>query len=265
MGDAACQRWRDRRDAFRRGDLIDPRRHAVDVVGREVARGFVVRHHYSGTFPAARFSVGLYRGRCLAGVAVFSVPSQQASIPARSGQPAALGIELGRFVLLDEVEANGETWFLARAFRLLRRELPEIRAVLAYSDPLRRTAEDGRTVMPGHIGTIYQAFNARHVGRSKPRTLFLGPDGREVPPRSLSKLRNDERGAGYVYERLISLGAPRRRATEGSSAYVRRALAEGPFRRARHPGCFCYVWPLDRRATVSLPAPLPFPKEVAHG
>ena len=32
--------------------------------------------------------------------------------------------------------------------------LPEVRAVLAYSDPVRRTSMDGRIVLPGHVGTI---------------------------------------------------------------------------------------------------------------
>jgi hypothetical protein len=33
------------------------------------------------------------------------------------------GVELGRFVLLDEEPANAETWFLARAFKVLRAAL----------------------------------------------------------------------------------------------------------------------------------------------
>ena len=30
-------------------------------------------------------------------------------------------VELGRFVLLDSVAGNGETWFLARSFDILRK------------------------------------------------------------------------------------------------------------------------------------------------
>ena len=30
-------------------------------------------------------------------------------------------VELGRFVLLDSVAGNGETWFLARSFEILRK------------------------------------------------------------------------------------------------------------------------------------------------
>lgn len=88
----SCQRWRDRRDRFRVvGEPFDPRAHAVDVIAWAHARAFVEAHHYSGTVPSTRLSVGLFRGARLAGVALFSVPSSQASIPARAGVPAAHG------------------------------------------------------------------------------------------------------------------------------------------------------------------------------
>lgn len=256
-----CQRWRERRDRYRpAGEAFDPRAHAVAVAERAPARAFVEQHHYSGTWPAARLTVGLYRRARLAGVAVFSVPSSQASVPARAGVGPDEGVELGRFVLLDEVESNAETWFLARAFALVRSQLRDVRAVVSYSDPHRRTAADGRVVLPGHVGTIYQAHNGRYVGRTKSRSLYLGPDGREIPPRALSKLRNDEQGAAYAYARLLAAGAPARRPLEDAHAYVARALAEGPFRRARHPGCHAYVWAIDPTARALLPAAYPFPK-----
>ena len=46
-----------------------------------------------------------------------------------------------------------------------------------FSDPLPRTRADGTVVMPGHLGTIYQAANAVYTGRGTPRTLTLLPDG----------------------------------------------------------------------------------------
>lgn len=51
----------------------------MDVLAEPVARSFVVREHYSGTFPAARLSVGLFGpGPTLEGAAVFSVPMSEA-------------------------------------------------------------------------------------------------------------------------------------------------------------------------------------------
>jgi hypothetical protein len=53
--------------------------------------------------------------------------------------------DLGRFLLLDRVGGNAETWFLARALRLLRlngaTQAPADQAqlVIAYSDPMPRS------------------------------------------------------------------------------------------------------------------------------
>lgn len=255
-----CQRWRDGRDSRRpAGEPFDPSRFDVAPVEHAEARAFVEGHHYSGSYVAARFEVGLwhrppFRGRDdLAGVAVFSQPMNQRVVTARTGHQPNQGVELGRFVLLDEVRANAETWMLARTFRLLEDALPDVRAVLSYSDPVPRHTAEGRTVMPGHVGTIYQAHNGRYVGRSSARRRIYGPDGREVSQRALSKLRRGEVGADYAYRDLLAMGAPPRALGEDAADYIRRALAEGPFTSIRHPGNHCYVWGLDRRARRLLP------------
>jgi hypothetical protein len=259
-----CQRWNRRRDSYRpAGEPIDPRRYSVEVVEEAAARRFVVEHHYAGTFPAARLSVGLHRaGVGLVGVAVFSVPMQPKSVTRHAGQDPAAGVELGRFVLLDEEPANAETWMLARAFRLLRAAKPDVRAVVSYSDPLPRVSESGHEIKPGHVGTIYRAFNGRFVGRSSPRVLVLARDGRVVSGRTLTKLRKGERGAAAAYRTLLDMGAPRRLPGEADDAYVSRALRDGPFRRMPHPGNLAYAWGLDDDARAALPDRLPFPAAV---
>ena len=266
MADAlftTCQRWRDRRGTYRpAGEPIDPARYGVEVLDEMAAKRFVVQHHYEGTYPAARCRVGLYRGRELVGVAVFSQPMNQATVPRWTGQSPAEGVELGRFVLLDDVPANGETWFLARALRIVQREL-SVRAVVSFSDPVERTSADGRITMPGHIGTIYQASNARYVGRARPKALLLGPDGRALSHRAIAKIRNDERGAAGAVDALRKLGAPARRIGEPGAAYVERALRDGPFRRFRHPGTHCYLFALDRTVLDSFQPALTYPKRTA--
>ena len=160
------------------------------------------------------------------------------------GAPTWVGVALGRLVLLDEVEGNGESWFLARAFEHLRRELPEVRGVVSYSDPLPRVTEAGAVVTPGHVGVIYQALNGVYLGRGGARHLWLDRWGRVVSGRALSKIRNGEVGEAYAYRQLLGMGAPTRKAGEGGREYVARALAEGPFRRLWHPGNHCYAWAL---------------------
>lgn len=248
-----CQRWRERKARYRHlGDHFDPRRFAVTPLDEASARAFVVRHHYSGSYPAARYRVGLYhrgafQAERLVGVAVFSVPMNQRVVPLYTDCSPQAGAELGRFVLLDECPGNSETWFLARAFRLLRQGRPEIAAVVSYCDPVPRRAVDGALVMPGHIGTIYQAAGARYHGRAKARRLIVDAHGHVVSARMLSKIRNEESGQAYALRALVAAGAPARHAGEAPRDYVERALRSGAFRAVRHPGNHVYSWRLDRR------------------
>lgn len=264
-----CQRWRERRDTYRpAGEPIDTTRYGVEVVHQREARPFVLQHHYAGSYPAARLAVGLWRQQRwvrpeLAGVAVFSVGVQPAAVSRWCGTPDA--IELGRFVLLDDVPANGETWFLRRAFSSLVEELPEVRACLAYSDPVRRESLDGSAVLPGHVGTIYQAHNGRYVGRGSRRTIHLYPDGRAVSGRTETKIRKGEKGAGPEIDRLVAAGARCPRLGEDPAAWLDEVLRAPPFRALRHPGNHAYVWPVDgRKSTAVLLAPAagPYPKQV---
>lgn len=254
---AVVQRWRERRASFRpAGELIDPRAFEVaPIVDDKTARAFVEQHHYSGSYPAARFRFGLYERSELVGVAVFSHPSNPLAL-----RPLPVGLEsteLGRFVLLDGVRGNGETWFLARAFELLRRE--GLAGAVSFSDPLPRQTTDGRTVLRGHVGTIYQAFNGVYLGRARSDTMRLLPDGTTLHNRALAKLRAQERGWRYVVERLVGYGAPAPGADiEGwIEEWIPRLT-----RKVRHPGNHKYVWAFDRAARKALPASQAYPKQV---
>ena len=116
-----CQRWTQHRASYRpAGEPIRTADFDVErMPGDREAKAFVVEHHYSGSYPAARERFGLFRAGELAGVAVFSVPAQPKALDILPGD--AVGkLELGRFVLLDQVPANGESWFIARCFEQLR-------------------------------------------------------------------------------------------------------------------------------------------------
>jgi len=250
----ACQRWQARRAYYRVcGEQFNPAHFGVDLVSDRDAREFVQFHHYAGSYVVAVLAVGLYEKRPFAtdrlvGVAAFSVPINNYSIPKYTGIEPRQGVELGRFVLLDEIPANAETWFLARAFALLARLKPHIGAVISYADPVPRRTRTGEIVLPGHVGIIYQAFNARYHQRSKPRYLWLDQNGRVVNERMLSKLRNQERGAERALQRLRAVGAPAPFDDETPPEYVRRALSSGPFIRMRHSGNHVYSWPVGTPA-----------------
>ena len=256
----ACQRWRDRRDSYRpAGEPLEPARYEVAPIPDDTtARAFVTQHHYSGTYPAARRRFGLYRGSALVGVAVYSQPwahVARGAFPAgvRPGEVA----ELSRFVLLDRVPANGETWFLARTFAALRAE--DFAGVLSFCDPAPRRTADGAPVFPGHIGVIYQAHNAVYLGRGRARTIRLLPDGAVLSDRILTKIRRGECGWRYGVERLVAAGAPPPADDRDLRGWLRRAL-ECVTRTMRHPGNHRYVWGLDRAMRRLLPGGAAYPK-----
>lgn len=259
MLSVACQRWRDRRGSYRpAGEPIRTSEYEVTATRSDTtARNFIERHHYSGSYPAARMRLCLHRRGELVGLAVLSQPPSQAALEAAlpfAGNRA----ELGRFVLLDDVPANGESWFLARAFELARREGFE--AVVAHSDPEPRRGVAGAVIFPGHIGTIYQATNAIYLGKANPSTLRLFDDGKVFSPRAWSKLRRRERGIDHIVELLVSRGAPR--PCGDWLSWVKGAVARTT-RPMRHRGNHRYAWALDSKARRHLPASLPYPKLVA--
>ena len=248
------QRWRGRRASYRpAGEVIDPRRYEVAPISDDAtARAFIITHHYSGSYPAARERVGLYSGGELVGVAVFSRPGQARvldSLPC----DAAAAVELGRFVLLDSVPGNGESWFLARALDHLRAGGYE--GIVTHADPEPRAAADGSVVLPGHRGVIYQAASAVYTGRTRPRTLWLLPSGEVYSEQAWSKLRRQVRGWRYALDQLVAAGAAPWDGREPTAAWALRELHRigRPF---RHRGNHRYLIPLSRACRRALPAHL---------
>lgn len=244
------QRWRSHRSHYRpAGEVIITSEYEVAPCARDDARAFVVEHHYSGSFPAARRCFGLYRRGSLAGVAVYSQPMHDAVLTRAFGGAARESLELGRFVLLDEVPGNGETWFLARCFAALRSE--GFRGVLAYSDPVPRVGADGRVVFRGHVGTIYRAHNGVYTGRGRAQVLRVLPDGTVFSARAASKVRNREQGREYS-ARLLEAAGAEPLGGQDPAEWLRRWLPRvtTPL---RHPGNLRYAWPLQPRVSVLLP------------
>lgn len=257
------QRWRERQSLFRpAAEPFYPRRHDVAVITAAQAAAFVAAHHAQPTTPPTRLCVGLFDETALAGVAVFSVSCNEAVGPKYTGLDARLTAELGRFVLLDEVPGNGETWFARRALRVLRREKPEIEAVVSYSDPLRSRAPDGTVLQPGHVGRVYALLGAAFRGRAAGRTAWTTPAGAVVSERAITKLRAGDVGRDYAERQLRSAGAPPPERHETAADWLRRLESAGLLRRTRRPGNLVYAWPLTlaaRLAARPLPA-LPYPR-----
>ena len=237
METTRSQRWRERRSRFVDDlEVIDPNAYAVDVIDYPAARAFIAEHHYLPTYPAAQVAVGLFAARprpVLAGVAVFAVPSTGAVVTAHSGlATAAQGCVLARLLLLDSVPQNGESFFVARALRLLRRERPAIEAVVSFSDP-----------SAGHIGRVYAALSSAYRGRTAERLVLMA-------------------GRRTVSDRLVALGLPPPAVGEEPPAWLARLRRERHLVARRRPGLFTYCFELARHARrAGRPLPrLTYPK-----
>lgn len=254
------QRWKERRGSYRpAGEPIETRLFEVArIIADAPAKHFVIKHHYSGSYPAARERFGLYRSGELAGVAVFSVPAQPRALDVLPGGRDS-GVELGRLVLLDDVPANGESWFIARCFEQLR--VAGYTGVVSFSDPEQRCTGEGEVVFGGHLGTIYQATNGVYLGRSKAERRRLLPDGTMIHGRALAKIRKRDRGWRYSAALLEQHGAVPLGEAQDPVAWLARWLP-ALTRPMQHGGNLKYAWALNRRDRRHLPAGLPYPKLV---
>lgn len=261
-----CQRWHEQLPLWTvadPGDRFNARLYEVHPITEQAAKTFVVTHHYSGTYPAARLRYGLFRAGILVGVAVYSIPTQAAvlTVALPDLEPFAESLELGRFVLLDPEPGNAESWFLARCHEYLL--TAGIRGVVSFADPVPRRMADGQLCSPGHVGIIYQASNAIYTGRSTARTLVMFPDGTVLNDKTAQKIRSQDRGHDYAERMLVDRGAAPMRPGEKPADWLRQALHDVHAGRLRHRGCHRYVFTLGaRRARTRIGlAAQPYPKQ----
>lgn len=236
------QRWRERRTLFvPNTSIIDPSAYAVDVIEAHQARRYIADNHYLPNYPAARLAVGLFGpgkgGKpALVGVTVFGVPTTGAVVVKHTGMAETEACCLSRLILDPSVAANGESFAVSRAFKLLRREKPDMEAVVSYADPGQ-----------GHIGSVYAALSGSYRGQSAPRTAYAIA-GQGINGRTLSKVRLGECGAAAAIDRLVTMGAPKPGRAEAPADWVDRLIAERIIARTKRIGLHTYSFALTRRA-----------------
>lgn len=283
------QRWRHRDETTR----FNPDRYAVIPLPESPARTFVETHHYLPGWPASRMQFGLIDHAAterrhstlgqtaapklaghagditgLVGVVVLAVPMHKQVLlnlfPRNA--PFAETLDLSRLILLDEVPANGESWFCARAFRLAAER--GIRGLVAFSDPAahRRITPSGIAVFsPGHHGGVYQALSAHYTGTTTARTVVELPDGTTLRERSISKIRRQEPGHRGIERRLAYLGALPRNAGQPPGTWLNEQLIRIGANRVKQPGKYRYAFrlgltPRERGRITLAVQPQPYPK-----
>lgn len=137
----------------------------VAIISPREAIALVVAHHYLHRKPPVSFSFGLIDDfGATKGCIIFGTPaSRHMLISANKDHPETV-IELNRLWVHDDMPRNTESWFVARALKLLP---PKI--VLSYAD-----------TSAGHMGYIYRAVNFFYAGwtdmdRKTPRFDYIAP------------------------------------------------------------------------------------------
>ncbi|WP_441253655.1 hypothetical protein [Bradyrhizobium sp. 613_E4_N2_2] len=122
--------------------------YEVRHVTRPEYEWLLLEHHYAKRVPSISHAFGLFDGDRIIGVVTFGVPaSRQVQTGACPTAPSSV-IELNRLCVLDEAPRNTESWFIARALRMLP---PYI--VVSYADTIQ-----------GHMGFVYRAANFNYAG-----------------------------------------------------------------------------------------------------
>lgn len=138
----------------------------VIPIRSNVARRIAAECHYLHRKPPTTFAYGLESGGVLMGILTLGVPPsrhlQKSACPTRPD----LVIELNRLWVDDRMPRNTESWFIARALKLMPSLL-----VVSYAD-----------TSYGHSGFVYRAANFDYAGwtdmeRKTPRLDYVPSSG----------------------------------------------------------------------------------------
>lgn len=162
-------------------------------------REFVEKHHYShsikGVTPFLSFEVVLKEdhqkqvGAAIFGVGAMTQTKKKFGEYTGTERPAVRAVELRRFVLLDELPRNSESFVLGNMLKKLA--TLGVDRIYSYADPNQLRAEhcDGK-----HTGVIYSACGFTPVqGGGKTKAIIMQKDfkewkkGRRLPVRNLDQ------------------------------------------------------------------------------
>jgi len=175
--------------------------YEVRQISPKDAKAYIKRNHYShGCINCPVKSFGLFEKTGASedfqfeeaadpiGVCMFAVSCSEnvrASVFGKEHKDHV--IELHRLHILDVTPKNTETWFISRCLKLLKKSLPNIWAVISFSD-----------LTEGHSGVIYKASNAYRLGHTGKAVFYRDCSGRlrhlRQCGKNISREKAEERG-----------------------------------------------------------------------
>jgi len=160
--------------------------YSVERLKSKFAKDYIRSHHYSkschnGPSPC----YGLYTSddrlkdsKALIGVLCFATPCSENVRGSVFGVDYKDNVtELHRLFVKDSycgqtAPTGTESWFISRCLKALKKDKPQIWAVLTFADSTE-----------GHTGVIYKATNAKFCGMTTKATFYLDREGRLRHPR----------------------------------------------------------------------------------
>lgn len=139
---------------------------SVRKINNSVAKDIIVKHHYSHAWTMCSLALGVFyktgkemdffegEEEELIGCLVFGNPVGRSTAASLSSYLKISQVyELTRLFIHDGYGKNIESYCIGQSLGYIKRNLPNIKSVISYSDPEQ-----------GHVGTIYKATNAIYQG-----------------------------------------------------------------------------------------------------
>lgn len=144
------------------------------IVPKNTAKSFISKYHYSHTCPNVILAVGEYYNDKLINCIVFNYcVGRMMCQEVMEGGDNTNTIELARMVSLEPKPKNLETYSIAKALRVLKQQMPNIKICISYADNEM-----------GHHGYCYQAAGFEYYGNSR-TTEQCYIDGERVHSRTI--------------------------------------------------------------------------------
>lgn len=147
-------------------EFVDTDRVEVRKINSNIAKDIIVKHHYSHAWTMCSLAMGIFyktneemdffegEKEELIGCVVFGNPVGRSTAASLSSELKISQVyELTRLFIHDGYGKNIESYCIGQCLQYIKRTLPNIKAVISYSDPEQ-----------GHVGTIYKATNAIYQG-----------------------------------------------------------------------------------------------------
>ena len=146
----------------------DTSKLSIRQIDKPTAKKMVVKYHYSKLWTKCSVALGLFidtgkehsffdeSEEKMIGVIVYGDPIGRLTGQSISDEIKRTEVlELTRLFIHDGYGSNIESWFISQSFNWLRKNKPEIKALVSYASPVE-----------GHSGTIYQATNWIYQGNN---------------------------------------------------------------------------------------------------